>query len=356
MATQCRPSPDHRRLRSILSVKASIWAALAAIAAPAQGADIRTYNIDENLEAIFITGEITQQDVAVFRNLSIRYPNAVVILDSDGGQVIPAMDIGRIIRLAGYETVVLSNSICTSSCALIWVAGSTRYLSPNGRVGFHASYRDEGGTIEESGVANAMVGQYLTLLNFSQQAVIFATIASPDQIAWLDRSNSHLSGIEFVDFDPRNDNEIKSSSVASQPTHVQEPAGNPSASTGTPPRPVFAPPNSLVPQYINDDWVEYAQSEMGTVYSYNLRTIRRSGATITVWQRANHEQDNTISHRETKSLAEYNCSAQTLTLISYIKYDSRGEVIDSGNIPTYSRRADHLVPDSIGMALWEEIC
>lgn len=149
---------------------------------------------------ILIDGDITSDDVEKFRQISIKYRDAFVTLNSDGGALLPAIEIGKIIKVTGYDTVVPGGAVCASSCALIWTAGATRWLSPDGQVGFHASYRDNNGRLEESGVANALVGNYLTLLNLPSNAIVFATSAPPDRILWLTKENKISAGIGFEDF------------------------------------------------------------------------------------------------------------------------------------------------------------
>src|SRR5205823_7956897 len=135
-------------------------------------------------------------DGAKFRSEASKYEQADVLLESDGGALIDALEIGEAIRLKGYGTAVLNGSDCNSSCALIWLAGTPRKLSKSGRVGFHAAYTDISGSSQESGVANAMVGRYLTLLNLPEKAVIFATSAPPSKLTWLTAANYADSGIE----------------------------------------------------------------------------------------------------------------------------------------------------------------
>jgi hypothetical protein len=101
------------------------------------------------------------------------------------------------VRARHHATVVLDGSTCTSACALIWIAGAPRYLGPDGHLGFHASYADEGGRLVETGVGNAMVGHYLSQLDLSEDAAVFATIASPYEINWLNAANSGEAGISF---------------------------------------------------------------------------------------------------------------------------------------------------------------
>jgi hypothetical protein len=151
----------------------------------------------ESGAVIYVEGPIIADDIEAFRNISLRYEHAIVVLNSPGGSLIPAIEIGKIIKIAGFITAVPSGASCASSCALIWLAGDTRLLSPSGRVGFHASYRDNNGKLEESGVANALIGNYLTKLNLSERGIVFATSAPPEQIKWLDTENKKSAGIDF---------------------------------------------------------------------------------------------------------------------------------------------------------------
>lgn len=162
-----------------------------------QGAEFYNDTID-GTEVILISGVIVEGDEERFRELSIQHPKAVVGLSSQGGQLVPALEIGRLVRLRGYETIVLDGDTCASSCALIWMAGSKKTLVDGARLGFHASYLDNRGRRVESGAANALIGRYLTQLNYSEDTVLFATLASPDEIWWLDDTTKELSGIAYV--------------------------------------------------------------------------------------------------------------------------------------------------------------
>ena len=77
-------------------------------------------SVDE-LKIITIKGEIISGDESKFRTLALSTKNAIVVLDSPGGKINPALEIGKMIRLNGYATEV-KNAQCTSSCALIWLA------------------------------------------------------------------------------------------------------------------------------------------------------------------------------------------------------------------------------------------
>ena len=89
---------------------------------------------------LLVYGTISKSDAdyvaqheADFRNQSLG-----VYLNSVGGDVAAAMKIGRIIR--DHEaTVSTDNAKCFSSCALIYIAGVTRF-NTNGLIGLHRPY------------------------------------------------------------------------------------------------------------------------------------------------------------------------------------------------------------------------
>jgi hypothetical protein len=153
-------------------------AAASLVSVPASAA-VEHATLERGAEAIVISGDILDGDDARFGDLSLRFPRAVVYLESAGGSLVPAIEIGKLVRARQHPTAVLDGSTCTSACALIWLAGTPRYLGPEAHLGFHASYSDEGGRLVETGVGNAMVGHYLSQLELSEDAAVFATIASP---------------------------------------------------------------------------------------------------------------------------------------------------------------------------------
>jgi len=175
----------------------SLGAAGLALAATPASAAIQHAPLAGGTEGIYVTGEILEPDQAAFEEIAARYPRAVVYLDSPGGSLLPAIEIGKLLRAKHYATVVLDEGTCNSACALIWVAGTPRYLEGSAHLGFHASYNEQGGALVETGVGNAIVGHYLSQLNLSEKAVIFATSASPYEINNLTADNSSEAEIDF---------------------------------------------------------------------------------------------------------------------------------------------------------------
>ncbi len=181
---------------AIRSAMLALVGASLAIAAPTRAADIRT-QIIEGSTIILVDGSIEDGDQSRFMRISDANPGAIVVLNSEGGALIPALQIGLSIRMNEQVTAVLDGDLCASSCALIWLGGTRRFLQSNGQVGFHAGYRNETGMSLEDGVANALIGRYLTQLDFPTEAVVFATAAPPDRLLWLDPATPGRHGITF---------------------------------------------------------------------------------------------------------------------------------------------------------------
>jgi hypothetical protein len=97
-------------------------------------------SLDEFLPQILIRGQITQQDFAFFSSYAneFKLKSLQVFLDSPGGDVDAAMKIGRMIRSAEGETQIILNKRCSSSCALIFIAGVKR--NNYGELGLHRPY------------------------------------------------------------------------------------------------------------------------------------------------------------------------------------------------------------------------
>jgi hypothetical protein len=155
----------------------------------------------DGISIVTIFGPINFGDDQKFASLITPLQKALVVLDSPGGSTIAAIEIGKAIRLKELATTVPDKALCASACALIWLAGHPRFLSKESSLGFHASYVEKDGQLLESGVANALIGRYLTLLNLPESAVIFITNAPPKGMNWLTENTKRVSSIEYQDIE-----------------------------------------------------------------------------------------------------------------------------------------------------------
>lgn len=325
--------------RPVLGLAAAL-AATAAISAPAStalAAEITHTKLADagelrDVEFIFISGDIKVGDEEKFRRLSVTYDKAIVALDSGGGALIAAIEIGKLIRIKEYPTLVANESVCTSACALIWVAGPTRFLSSGGRVGFHASYTDVRGEKQETGLGNALVGRYLTLLNLPEKAIIFATAASPEQVLWLTSENMRAAGIEFEDF---------GEASADPPPIVRTQTRSPTE----------APASAQAQR----GWVLVADGSDTTKYYLNRESVSRAGRYKTAWIRVDHRTDPKVEYYEAKHFFYYDCSSKRYALKAYVTFDENGGVVNSHEI---EGALDWMtvVPDSVGEAQHGAVC
>jgi hypothetical protein len=111
---------------------------------------------------ISVDGELQAGDGERFADVAISVTNAVIVLNSPGGDLVAGIEIGKAIRLKGFRTAVPQGFSCASACALAWLGGSPRFMGQGSTIGFHAAYANKNGAV--SSVGNAMVGAYLNQL------------------------------------------------------------------------------------------------------------------------------------------------------------------------------------------------
>jgi len=167
--------------------------------APATAADISVVpGTDGRSARILLKGSFEDGDDKKFKHLALDLDDAVVVLQSPGGMLGPALEIGRAIHFKGFGTTVI-NSNCASSCALVWLAGRPRSMTREANMGFHsASETGKDGEPERSNVGNALIGAYLNSLGLSDDVVAFVTSAGPDVVNRLTRAEANALNLPVV--------------------------------------------------------------------------------------------------------------------------------------------------------------
>jgi hypothetical protein len=171
----------------------------------AQAADISivAQETPDHPAIILIKGQLMkedyQKDVTQFSALAGYQKNAIVFLNSPGGQLQTALNIGLAIYQHGFSTAVADGTTCTSACALAWLGGKERFMGKGARIGFHSPRVGE--TLEISSVGNAMVGAYLVQVGIKDfTAIGFVTQARPEAMTWLNLSDAiryHITAKAF---------------------------------------------------------------------------------------------------------------------------------------------------------------
>ncbi len=145
---------------------------------------------------VLVEGGFELGDDKSFTKIAMQLDRAIVVFSSDGGNLSAGLGIGKAIRLRQYDSFVMKNSTCASACAIAWLGGINRYMQDNARIGFHAAYSDNNGQLQESGIANALIGSYLNQLGLPENAVAYITHAAPQSMQWLNVSEARSNGID----------------------------------------------------------------------------------------------------------------------------------------------------------------
>jgi len=150
---------------------------------------------------ITVTGKINDGDHRTFREKAATAERPVIVaFNSPGGHLVSGLDIGEQIKAAGFATLVPSMMTCASACALAWLAGTPRYIAPQGKVGFHAAFNEKDHDV--SAVGNAVTGAYLSKLGMNYYAIVLITTPPPSTVEWLKKSQADNVGIAFSAEDP----------------------------------------------------------------------------------------------------------------------------------------------------------
>jgi hypothetical protein len=117
----------------------ALAAMLLAAAGPASALTFEAESTHEG-PVVVVSGEfLSSDDFGGFERLVRDSGARTVTFDSAGGQIYPAMELGRLIRRLGLETVALRSLECSSACAFAFLGGVSRYAEP-GAIGMHRSW------------------------------------------------------------------------------------------------------------------------------------------------------------------------------------------------------------------------
>jgi hypothetical protein len=180
--------------------RAALYLVVGVLAATTANASEITVDPSGNTALIVLEGRLNQGDEDLFRAriAGLHNLSTVVALNSPGGDLRAGIEIGTIVRMRGFATVVPAESACASACGLIWLAGTPRTVlysdaGQYGRVGFHAAVNPATG---QQSVGNAIAGAYFGKLGLSDDAIAYMTDAAPESIQWLTSADAQRLGIK----------------------------------------------------------------------------------------------------------------------------------------------------------------
>jgi hypothetical protein len=152
-------------------------------------------------ESLILSGRINKSDVAELTKLLPQYK--IIWLNSPGGDVSAAMDIGRLLRRFNSIAMVDYNQVCVSACVLV-LAGST-FRMIKGKVGIHRPYlpEDNATTEEEQKVIydtiRKNIKNHLEIMNINPTLYDDMFRISPRNVKFLDKEELDLYGLSGTD-------------------------------------------------------------------------------------------------------------------------------------------------------------
>jgi hypothetical protein len=170
---------------------------------------------------IHITGEITFADVSRFQNILNQLKKKYgpkdclnselwIQLNSLGGEVLSAIQLGRLFRINEVTTVVSLDSECSSSCVFLLAGGVNRIVA--GKVGIHRPFFSDldpklSTTIvrEKRNQMTKEIRQYLDEMDISQNLLDQMIAVPPEEMRYLAFKDLRELRLNIIDptFDER---------------------------------------------------------------------------------------------------------------------------------------------------------
>ncbi len=188
----------------------------------------------DDKDVIFINGMIDNTAARDFRNFveSHGITKAEVYFNSQGGNMMQALDLGDLIRKYRFNTnigipskgelekfgndkLIYSGKIkpgtCASACVYAYAGGVGRFWTedycsekmPSSRMGLHQfTYKDGDNGVRRGQVLSAALVAYLTEKGVSPLAFTVSVLANPDDILWIDRKQAESFNLVNNGFEP----------------------------------------------------------------------------------------------------------------------------------------------------------
>lgn len=125
----------------------------------------------------------------------------IVAINSPGGMVAEALEIGRMLRDREFETMILPGTACLSSCPYILAGGVERRVSLNGAVGLHQHYYETPGympvflAVEDIQRSQGETMAYLIDMGVDPGVMVYGLNTPPNDIYVLVESELVESGL-----------------------------------------------------------------------------------------------------------------------------------------------------------------
>jgi hypothetical protein len=146
-----------------------------------------------------VTGTILPGSAETFAREVESYAEYVqtVALDSPGGSVRDALEMGRLIREKGFSTSVAAGALCASSCPLVYAGGTERLASQGSAIAVHQIYAATssessvtsrlaaaGSAMSDAQTMTAEISRYLIEMGVESEVWLRALETPPDRLSY----------------------------------------------------------------------------------------------------------------------------------------------------------------------------
>jgi hypothetical protein len=146
-----------------------------------------------------VTGTIMPGSAAAFAEEVEAYAEYVetVALDSPGGSVSDALEMGRLIRENGFGTSVKAGGLCASSCPLVFAGGTERVAAASSAIAVHQIYAATpsdssvasrlaaaGDAMSDAQTMTAQISRYLIEMGVDSEVWLRALETPPDRLSY----------------------------------------------------------------------------------------------------------------------------------------------------------------------------
>ena len=198
------------------------------------GLHFSTRQADNGLYVVLVQGNFAyDDDLDAFSTQVRAHPQAIVTFDSPGGNIVKAMELGRLIRSYGLSTVQIRGLECESACSLAFMGGVFRSAEP-GSIGVHRSSFVPGSGLAAADAVSVVQQITANIMSYMSEMGVDPSLL---QLALQYDSTDirYLSGSEMAKYRVTTTAPQSSDPTASTP--LPNAAAGPSTQSGTPTAP-----------------------------------------------------------------------------------------------------------------------
>ncbi|WP_156398650.1 hypothetical protein [Mesorhizobium sp. Root102] len=192
-------------MRSVLRVLA-VASMIAAATWSAAALEYKPVSSPGELPFLIVSGEFgINEPLNRFSNAVTSSGARVIVFDSAGGSIGSAMQLGRMIRAAGLDTLQVRQLQCASACSLAFMGGVRRVADP-GSIGVHrSSFAPDSGMSADEAVANvqavtADIMSYMTEMGVDPKLMAVALSYDRSDMRYL--SASEMTELRVTNITP----------------------------------------------------------------------------------------------------------------------------------------------------------